>query len=125
MRTGFMPAQRRRPAIAAATGFVWAAVLTFFIFQTDLGAHSQLLYALLAALFLGTVAIGVPVGFVLATIGIVCVEAIGSADLVAVVMNTQRGSGGIIFLALPILIPALFIIVRPPFRRSIVELLGS
>ncbi|TMH57504.1 MAG: hypothetical protein E6H55_15365, partial [Betaproteobacteria bacterium] len=81
VRAGFSLAQRRLSAIAAATAAVWVVVLAFFIFQADLGAHPQLFYVLLAALFLGTVAIGVPVGFVLATIGIVCVEAIGSADM--------------------------------------------
>jgi TRAP-type C4-dicarboxylate transport system permease small subunit len=125
VRAGFSLAQRRRPAIAAATGVVWAAVLTFFIFQADLGAHTQLLYALLAALFLGTVAIGVPVGFVLATIGIVCVEAIGSADMMAVVMNAQRGSGGFIFLALPFFILAGFIMERADVGGRIVEFVGS
>ena len=125
VRAGFSLAQRRRPAIAAATGVVWAAVLTFFIFQADLGAHTQLLYALLAALFVGTVAIGVPVGFVLATIGIVCVEAIGSADMMAVVMNAQRGSGGFIFLALPFFILAGFIMERADVGGRIVEFVGS
>jgi len=125
VRAGFSLAQRRRPAIAAATAVVWAAVLTFFIFQADLGAHTQLLYALLAALFVGMVAIGVPVGFVLATIGIVCVEAIGSADMMAVVMNAQRGSGGFIFLALPFFILAGFIMERADVGGRIVEFVGS
>ena len=71
-----------------------------------------LLYALLAALFFALVAIGVPVGFVLATVGIACVQAVGSADMMAVVMNAQRGSGGFIFLALPFFILAGFIMDR-------------
>jgi len=41
VRAGFSLAQRRRPAIAAATGVLWAAVPTFFIFQTDLVAPTQ------------------------------------------------------------------------------------
>ena len=63
-------------------------------------------------MFFALVAIGVPVGFVLATVGIACVLAAGSADMIGVVMNAQRGSGGFIFLALPFFILAGFIMDR-------------
>src|SRR5205814_2461466 len=125
VRAGFSLAQRRLSAIAAATAAVWVVVLAFFIFQADLGAHPQLFYVLLAALFLGTVAIGVPVGFVLATIGIVCVEAIGSADMLAVVMNAQRGTGGFIFLALPFFILAGYITDRGDIGSRIVNFVAA
>jgi uncharacterized membrane protein len=52
------------------------------------------------------------VGFALATVGIVCVEADRLANMMAVVMNAQRGSGGFIFLALPFFVLAGFIMDR-------------
>jgi tripartite ATP-independent transporter DctM subunit len=67
----------------------------------------------------------VPVGFVLATIGIVCVEAVGSAAPMAVVMNAQRGAGGFIFLALPFFILAGFIMDRADVGARIVEFVAS
>ena len=42
-------------------------------------------------LFFALVAVGAPIGFVLATVGIACVFAAGSADMIGVVMNAQRG----------------------------------
>lgn len=125
VRAGYSLLHRPWRAVAAATGVVWLAVLMAVVFQPFLGAHPQLLYALLATLFLGMVTIGVPVGFVLATIGIVCVQAIGSADMMAVVMNAQRGSGGFIFLALPFFILAGFIMERADVGGRIVEFVGS
>ena len=80
---------------------------------------------MLAVLFFAMVAMGVPVGFVLATIGITCVQAMGSADMIAVVMNAQRGSGGFIFLALPFFILAGFIMDRADVGGRIVEFVGS
>ena len=66
-----------------------------------------------------------PVGFVLAAVGIVCVQAVGSADMMAVVMNAQRGSGGFIFLALPFFILAGFIMDRADVGGRIVDFVGS
>ena len=68
---------------------------------------------------------GTAVGFALAAVGIVCVLAIGSADMMAVVMNAQRGSGGFIFLALPFFILAGFIMDRADVGGRIVEFVGS
>ena len=125
LRAGLSLAKRPRSALAAATAAVWLALLLFLVFRSALGAHPQVLYALLTVLFFGLVATGVPVGFVLATIGIACVQAIGSADMMAVVMNAQRGSGGFIFLALPFFILAGFIMDRADVGGRIVEFVGS
>ena len=84
-----------------------------------------MLYWGLAAIFTCLIAMGVPVGFVLATVGIVCVKAAGSADMMAVVMNAQRGSGGFIFLALPFFVLAGFIMDRADVGGRIVEFVGS
>ena len=88
-------------------------------------SHTHALYVLLAVMFFGLVAAGVPVGFVLASIGITCVEAIGSADMMAVVMNAQRGAGGFIFLALPFFILAGYIMDRADVGGRIVDFVGS
>ena len=61
----------------------------------------------------------------LAAVGIVCVQAAGSADMMAVVMNAQRGSGGFIFLALPFFVLAGFIMDRADVGGRIVEFVGS
>ncbi len=61
----------------------------------------------------------------LATIGIVCVKATGSGDMIGVVMNAQRGAGGFIFLALPFFILAGFIMDRADVGARIVEFIAS
>jgi tripartite ATP-independent transporter DctM subunit len=53
------------------------------------------------------------------------VQGIGSADMLAVVMNAQRGSGGFIFLALPFFILAGYIMDRAEVGARIVEFVGS
>ena len=83
------------------------------------------LYWLLGILFCALIATGTAVGFALAAVGIVCVTAIGSADMIAVVMNAQRGSGGFIFLALPFFVLAGFIMDRAEVGGRIVEFVGS
>jgi tripartite ATP-independent transporter DctM subunit len=116
---------RSRLAIVAATAAVATAILLFFLFKGNLGVHPQTLYTLLVAMFIGLIAVGVPVGFVLAMVGIVCVQAVGSADMLAVVMNAQRGSGGFIFLALPFFVLAGFIMDRADVGGRIVNFIGS
>jgi tripartite ATP-independent transporter DctM subunit len=116
---------RARHASVASTLVVWVSIALFFALQSALGANPRALYVLLAAMFFGLVAIGVPVGFVLAAIGIVCVQGIGSADMLAVVMNAQRGSGGFIFLALPFFILAGYIMDRAEVGARIVEFVGA
>ena len=108
-------------------GFVLvvACVLVFLLLRPYLGAHPSVLYAALAAGFFVLIAVGVPVGFVLATIGIACVQAMGSADMLAVGMNAQRGSGGFIFLALPFFVLAGYIMDRADVGGRIVDFLDS
>src|SRR5438445_1262543 len=73
----------RRPwrAIASASGAVWAAILLLVAATSFLSTHTQALYAVLAVMFVALIAMGVPVGFVLAAVGVVCVKATGSGDL--------------------------------------------
>jgi tripartite ATP-independent transporter DctM subunit len=102
-----------------------ACVVAFLLVRPLLGAHPNLLYTLLAVAFFALIAAGVPVGFVLATVGIACVTAMGSADMLGVVMNAQRGSGGFIFLALPFFVLAGFIMDKADVGGRIVDFLDS
>lgn len=102
-----------------------ALVGLFFLVRPALASNPALLYILLFVGFLGLIAAGVPVGFVLATIGIALVQAMGSADMLGVVMNAQRGSGGFIFLALPFFVLAGFIMDRADVGARIVDFLDS
>jgi tripartite ATP-independent transporter DctM subunit len=125
VRAGYSLLQRPWRAVAAASVAVWLAVLLFLVAAPMLAANANVLYVILTMLFLALIAIGVPVGFVLATIGIVCVKAVGSGDLIGVVMNAQRGAGGFIFLALPFFILAGFIMDRAEVGARIVEFVAS
>ena len=124
-RAGLSLLRRSWRTILPASAAVWTALLAFMAAEPWLAAHAQTLYWILAVLFFGLVAMGVPVGFVLATIGIGCVAAIGSADMVAVVMNAQRGAGGFIFLALPFFVLAGYIMDRADVGGRIVEFVAS
>ncbi|MEJ0072330.1 MAG: TRAP transporter large permease subunit [Pseudomonadota bacterium] len=115
-----------RPRVAAWSGAAVALAIALLVLATSyLSAHAGALYAMMAGLFVAMIALGVPVGFVLATIGIVCVESVGSGDLMGVVMNAQRGAGGFIFLALPFFILAGFIMDRADVGARIVEFLAA
>lgn len=116
----------RSPGLdVAGLALAAAGVALFFVARPMLGANPSLLYVLLGVGFLVLIALGVPVGFVLATVGIACVQAMGSADMLAVVMNAQRGSGGFIFLALPFFVLAGFIMDRADVGGRIVDFLDS
>lgn len=125
LRAGLSLAGRPTRTLVSATVVIAAAVGLFAAFHAALGVNTHALYVLLAVMFFGLVAAGVPVGFVLASIGITCVEAIGSADMMAVVMNAQRGAGGFIFLALPFFILAGYIMDRADVGGRIVDFVGS
>jgi tripartite ATP-independent transporter DctM subunit len=125
LHAGISLARRSWAAKLVATAVVALPLLAFFASSAFLGAHPSLLYGLLFVLFFGLTAIGVPVGFVLAVIGVACVQAMGSADMVSVVVNAQRGSGGFIFLALPFFILAGFIMDKADVGLNIVEFIGS
>jgi len=117
---------RRPPGTAAFSALAVAALVAlFWLSKGALGAEPQLLYAMLAALFLALVAVGAPIGFVLASVGIACVFAAGSADMIGVVMNAQRGSSGFIFLALPFFILAGFITDRADIGARIVDFVAA
>jgi len=114
----------RRASVAA--GVLVALVFATVVFATPyLGDHPHVLYVGLAAGFLAMIAAGVPVGFVLAVIGIVCAKASGSGDLMGVVMNAQRGAGGFVFLALPFFILAGYIMDRADVGARIVGFVSS
>jgi tripartite ATP-independent transporter DctM subunit len=125
LRAGYALWQRPWRALAGASGAVWLAMLLLLAAAPFLAAHAHVLYVVLTAMFVLLIALGVPVGFVLATIGIVCVKATGSGDLIGVVMNAQRGAGGFIFLALPFFILAGFIMDRADVGARIVEFVAS
>jgi tripartite ATP-independent transporter DctM subunit len=125
LHAGLALVRRSWPAIVTGTLLVWAATLAFVLASAWFSTHASALYVVLALMFVVLVAIGVPVGFVLASIGIVCVKAIGSGDLMGVVMNAQRGAGGFIFLALPFFILAGFIMDRANVGARIVEFIAS
>jgi tripartite ATP-independent transporter DctM subunit len=113
-----------RPALGAGT-LVGAVALLVVAATPYLGDHRHVLYAALVVGFLLMIAGGVPVGFVLAVIGIVCAKASGSGDLMGVVMNAQRGAGGFVFLALPFFILAGFIMDRADVGARIVAFVSS
>lgn len=117
---------RRSPrAVIGGIVIIAVAVATLLAAKAGIAANPRVLYTLLAALFFAMIAGGVPVGFVLAAVGIVCVQAVGSAEMTAVVMNAQRGSGGFIFLALPFFILAGFIMDRADVGGRIVDFVSS
>ena len=113
---------RATASSGVAIGVLSAAIVSATPYLTN---HSDALYATLAVGFLAMIASGVPVGFVLAVIGIVCVKASGSGDLMGVVMNAQRGAGGFVFLALPFFILAGFIMDRADVGARIVAFVSS
>jgi tripartite ATP-independent transporter DctM subunit len=125
VRAGYALLQRPWRAVAGATAAVWLTIVALLASAPFLSTHVQVLYVVLTTMFILLIALGVPVGFVLATIGIVCVKATGSGDLIGVVMNAQRGAGGFIFLALPFFILAGFIMDRADVGARIVEFVAS
>jgi tripartite ATP-independent transporter DctM subunit len=125
VRAGLSLLARPGRAIALSAMIVLGAALLFFVLRPAIGARPPLLYSVLGAMFIVMVAAGVPVGFVLALVGIACVQAVGSADMLAVVMNAQRGAGGFIFLALPFFVLAGFIMDKADVGGRIVDFVAS
>ncbi len=114
------------PRVALPAGVVVGLACVAVMYSTPyLSVSLHVLYAVLIVGFLGMIASGVPVGFVLAVIGIVCAKASGSGDLMGVVMNAQRGAGGFVFLALPFFILAGFIMDRADVGARIVAFVSS
>jgi tripartite ATP-independent transporter DctM subunit len=110
-------------AILGAALLVGALVGAIAITGGTIDPDSTGLRLGLTAMFLGGIAFGVPVGFVLAAIGISFVYTTGAAPMLAVAMNAQRGTGGFIFLALPFFILAGFIMDRGGIGTRIVNFL--
>ena len=125
LHAGLSLLRKPLPVAAGAAVAVGAAILLFMLAKPMLGAQPGLLYGVLAVLFFAQIALGVPIGFVLGVVGIACVYAVGSASMIAVVMNAQRGSGGFIFLALPFFILAGFITDRADIGARIVAFVAS
>jgi tripartite ATP-independent transporter DctM subunit len=115
----------RLPIAAAISMFFIPAIAVslFLVSQDALSANLPALYAVLAGMFLVQLILGIPIGFVLATTGIVCVLGSESSDMVAVVTNAQRGSDGFILLALPFFIFAGFIMDQADIGSKIVNLI--
>jgi C4-dicarboxylate transporter, DctM subunit len=113
------------PAVLASGCVVGGLVLALVLGQQGDWVDTGVFYPLLAAVFILQIAIGVPVGFVLASVGIVYVISTGAAPLVAIATNAQRGTGGFIFLALPFFILAGFIMDRGGIGVRIVEFLSA
>lgn len=103
-----------------------AATLALILLSKDAAwIDTSWYYAYLIAIFVVLLAIGVPIGFVLASVGLGAIVVTGSAPMTAVAMNAQRGGGGFIFLALPFFILAGFIMDRAGIGAKIVDFLAS
>lgn len=116
---------RPRTIAFAAGAFVIACVVALLLAQGGDWASTPALYLLLAIGFVALIIIGLPVGFVLAAVGIVYIVATGAAPPIAIAMTAQRGPGGFIFLALPFFILAGFIMDKGGIGARIVALLTA
>ncbi len=112
-------------AVALSGAAVAVVALVLIAARNGAWVDTSWFYGALAAIFVLQIALGLPVGFVLATVGLVYVQSTGAAPLVAVAMNAQRGVGGFIFLALPFFILAGFIMDRGGIGTRIVEFLAA
>jgi tripartite ATP-independent transporter DctM subunit len=114
----------RSASISAA--IVVAALLAAILLSKDAAwIDTSWYYVYLLALFIGLLVIGVPIGFVLASVGLGAIVVTDAAPMAAVAMNAQRGAGGFIFLALPFFILAGFIMDRAGIGAKIVDFLAS
>lgn len=117
-------ARPRRAAMAGAVAVLAAAAVLWAARNGD-WVDGAGFVVLLCGGFVGLIAIGLPVGFVLGAVGIVFVFETASAPMVAIAMTAQRGPGGFIFLALPFFILAGFIMDRGGIGARIVGLLTA
>ena len=116
---------RPRGAVLASGALVLACAIALFLAAGGAWVEGPALYLLLASGFVLLIAIGVPVGFVLAAVGTVYILETGAAPPIAVAMTAQRGTGGFIFLALPFFILAGFIMDKGGIGGRIVALLTA
>lgn len=117
--------QRPRSVVLGAGTLVLGAIAVLLWAQGGDWADGPMLWLLLAGGFLALIAIGLPVGFVLAATGIVYIIETQAAPPIAIAMTAQRGTGGFIFLALPFFILAGFIMDKGGIGGRIVALLTS
>ena len=117
--------RRPRAGVLGAGVLVGACGLALYLAEGSAWATGPLLYGLLTVGFVALIAIGLPVGFVLAATGIVYILETGAAPPIALAMNAERGTGGFIFLALPFFILAGFIMDKGGIGARIVALLTS
>ncbi|HEY1932439.1 MAG TPA: TRAP transporter large permease subunit [Acetobacteraceae bacterium] len=117
---------RRPRALALGSGaLVLACVAVLLLSVGSDWTAGPALYIVLAAGFVVLILFGLPVGFVLAAVGIVYIVETGSAPPIAIAMTAQRGTGGFIFLALPFFILAGFIMDKGGIGERIVALLAA
>lgn len=117
---------RRARALALAGGVVvLAVVVVLWLARDGAWVDGPDLPILLGATFVGLIALGIPVGFVLAAIGALYVTETGAAPVIAIAMTAQRGPGGFILLALPFFILAGFIMDKGGIGARIVALLTA
>lgn len=117
----------RAPRFASlGSAVLVAATLAIVLLSKDAAwVDTNWYYIYLVAIFVVLLVIGVPIGFVLASVGLGAIVVTGSAPMTAVAMNAQRGGGGFIFLALPFFILAGFIMDRAGIGARIVDFLAS
>ena len=112
-------------AVLIAGAVVAAIVMALVLARGGDWTDTTALPVLLATVFVLTITIGVPVGFVLAAVGMLYVLSTGAAPMVAIASTAQRGTGGFIFLALPFFIATGFIMDRGGIGARIVDFLSA
>ncbi len=112
-------------AVAIAGAIVGVILLATILGREGNWVDTSLFYYVLGAAFIVQILIGVPVGFVLASVGILYVWSTGSSPLITIASTAQRGTGGFIFLALPFFILAGFVMDRGGIGARIVDFLAS
>jgi tripartite ATP-independent transporter DctM subunit len=114
-----------RRAVLGAGCTVATIALLLLLGRQGAWVETPALYAVLAGVFVLQIAIGLPVGFVLAAAGILYVTVTGAGPAIAIASTAQRGTGGFIFLALPFFILAGFIMDRGGIGARIVDFLAA
>jgi tripartite ATP-independent transporter DctM subunit len=125
LHAGVALGRMRRKPVLASGAFVAAIVLALVLAREGAWTETAALPLLVGGVFVLTIAIGVPVGFVLGAVGILYVLSTGAAPVVAIASTAQRGTGGFIFLALPFFIVTGFIMDRGGIGARIVDFLSA
>jgi len=125
LHAGYSLWQRPRNTMLGAGALVLGTIAVLLSAQGGDWADGPMLWLVLAGGFVALMAIGLPVGFVLAATGIVYIVETQAAPPIAIAMTAERGTGGFIFLALPFFILAGFIMDKGGIGGRIVALLIS